>query len=213
MFNRCVVVSWACVHVCHRSVTLLFETLGQKPSLVTGRLGSSCDWQTWQLALNGALNSSHYGAHYGFFYPYKSRASMTICYEFPDKGLQTCVHIHTQTNICEQSSFYVSFYSSSRMLIWKNKCSTQPAVFTSAAEGAQTASCTALTLLLFYFFVSPITFSVIIAVFSATNSPFPLSSSFILPLSFLKSPLISLSFFRLYLCPHLRSPRGPIKKM
>lgn len=117
--------------------------------------------------------------------------------------LQTCCHIYTQTRKYirtrkKKKVFLpiVSFYSSSRGLIWKRKCSPQLGGFTSTAEGAQTSGCTALT--------SPL---------SLTSLSFPLnflshyyhrhssppSYSFMLASPFLKSPLI-LFLSPLFIC-------------
>lgn len=75
---------------------------------------------------------------------------------FPTKDCKhTFAYTLAHNNTCAQALF-ISCYSSSRRLIWKSKCSTQSGVFTSAAQGAQTAGNTAITSALsLYFFVSP----------------------------------------------------------
>lgn len=126
---------------------------------------------------------------------------------FPTKGFQTRTshsRANTRTHACKTPSLHVSFYSNSRRLIWKSKCSTQPGVFTSAAEGAQTALTLSLSL---WLRLSHYIFPLIIAISTILLH----SSSLFLEIS-LHHPLFS-PHASLSVRPHLHSSTGPLKKM
>jgi len=95
-------------------------------------------WGIKQLTLWGSLRP--------FFLHTNQEPAWQFVINFPTIGFADVQsHTHTNTEIMHAKLSMRLFYSSSRRLIWKSKCSTQQRVIASAAEGGQTAGCTALT--------------------------------------------------------------------
>lgn len=101
------------------------------------------EWHAKSLALWGSL--------WLLFTHTNQEPAWQFVIRFPTKCCRRAVtytHKHVSTYAQKKKKILlpiVSFYSSSRGLIWKRKCSPQLGGFTSTAEGAQTSGCTALT--------------------------------------------------------------------